>query len=84
MRTPAELALWRVQYEELYKSMVNKREQFMAWEKELARARYGKPDGRVSARRGRDQARPAALSTLEAQLPRKFEKLYFMLKQPLQ
>jgi hypothetical protein len=33
---PGELALWRVQYEELYKSMVNKREQFMAWKEELA------------------------------------------------
>jgi hypothetical protein len=36
MATPDQMALWRIQYEELHASMVNKREQFMAWSEEVA------------------------------------------------
>jgi hypothetical protein len=36
MATPDQLALWRIQYEELQASIVSKREQFMAWKEELA------------------------------------------------
>jgi phage shock protein A len=36
MATPDQLRLWRIQYEELHKSMEKSREQFMAWSEEVA------------------------------------------------
>jgi len=36
MATPDQLALWRIQYEELHKSMEKSREHFMACSEEVA------------------------------------------------
>jgi hypothetical protein len=36
MATPDELALWRRHFQELYESLINSREHFMAWSEELA------------------------------------------------
>jgi hypothetical protein len=119
MATADQLALWRIQYEELYKLMGKSREQFMGWSEEVAMIegqnqtvefrrcvaeikqdlqRYRSivnklpkaaefTDEEVENRSGNVSQLLDVVSdviALEDQLPRKVEKLHFMLKQPLQ
>jgi hypothetical protein len=119
MATPDQLALWRIQYEELHKSVETKREQFIAWSEELTMVegrnetvefRRCVAEIRQDLQRSREimkkfpeaaefadeeiENRSGKVSqlldvasdviVLEGQVPRKVEKLHFMLKRPLQ